>query len=70
MKRTPDIKVVALDLDAQTVCGDAVLVENLVKKMAKDNWSFVSLAAPSSRTSLVVFSRPSKKSQQVTRHTK
>lgn len=61
MKRVPEIKVMAMDLSARDNAGDAVLVENLVERMAEDGWAFVTLAAPTVQTALVVFSRPPKR---------
>lgn len=61
MKRIPDVRVVALRLNAEDVEGDAALVEELVARMATDGWAFMSLAAPTCATALVAFTRPHRK---------
>lgn len=61
MKRIPEVKVVPLDLRARDHAGDAGLVEELVARMAEDGWTFVSLAATTGQTALVVFTRPPKR---------
>jgi len=53
--------VVPMRLDARDNAGDARLVERLIAKMATNGWTFVSLAAPTAQTALVVFSRPMRK---------
>lgn len=58
MKRIPEVKVIALHLQAVDVEGDAVLVEELVARMAERGWAFASLAAPTHQTALVTFTRP------------
>ena len=67
MKRIPDVKVVALHLQARDVEGDAMLVEELVARMAKHGWAFASLAAPTNQTALVAFTRPASRRSDSTK---
>lgn len=59
MIKSPEYKVVSVELDAQNVKGDAVLLDKLIAKMVANGWTFESLTTPTHTYAFVVFARPS-----------